>query len=141
MALNYNINTLESFLVVLIHNNETLRGAFLDEFSELSADIESFKSNYNCGCRKKIELFISKNRDIVSNFLKQFYNSNPSLHDTIEEAIKTFSGYKVSGKVFEINDTQEAFASFYEKMLQEKFTFDNMYIIKSAEGKIKIYFL
>lgn len=141
MALNYHINTLESFLVMLIHSNETFRNEFLNKFSELNADIESFKNNYHCGCRKKIELFISKNRQIVADFLKQFYDANPSLHDSIDETIKNFSGYRVSGKMFEIEGTEEAFAAFYNRMLEEKFTFDNMQFVNSDNGKIKIYFL
>lgn len=140
MALTYNKNNMESFLVMLIHSNELLRNAFLEKFSHLNADIESFKSNYHCGCRKKIELFIRKNRDIVSDFFDNFYNSNPSMQDDLDGAIKNYSGFKVSGLIFEIDDTQEAYSAFYERMIEEKFAFDSMQIAR-ADNKLRIYFL
>lgn len=111
----------------------------------ITPHIDSFKHNPGCDCRNKIMQFIEENRESSFNFLEDWFKNNNQFEylkgaispDIIEQK---YVVTEVNGKVFEIDDTPEAFLVFKEKMETERFTYRNSHLIKVGE-KLKIYFL
>jgi hypothetical protein len=119
---------------------EQIRDAFIKNFSEIAADIVSYKSNPGCSCRHKVEKFIEQNKDAAYELLLSIFNSNPSLQENINNVNSVYEYIPVNGHVYTIDNTDEAWVQFVGKMNTEKWAFTNFSTASYGE-KIKIYFI
>ncbi len=64
-----------------LRKNDKYREEFTAIAEEVKADIVSFQSNPNCGCRRKIHEFVNKNRETetVKGFLTKWKPEVPNL--------------------------------------------------------------
>jgi hypothetical protein len=135
-----NSNYLTSAVPGLIYELIPFRDEFQKQFNEVYADIETFKNNPNCSCKFKIKQFILENKSLVYSFLVNYFNNNPSLQDTVNNTLQRHSVLEVAGQTFTIDDTEEAFSAFYQKILSEKFIFQTFSLLKD-NNKLRIFFL
>jgi hypothetical protein len=127
-------------IMPLIVNLPVFAEELQSAFSEISADIASFKNNPQCSCARKVQLFIEKHYESVFDCLKNFFDKNASLQQTINSIIENNSFYDVAGKIFEIDDTDEAYADFYTRLIQDRFNFRS-FSVTSKGDKLRIFFL
>jgi hypothetical protein len=127
-------------IMPLIVNLPVFAEELQNAFSEISADIASFKNNPQCSCARKVQSFIEQHYDSVFNFLNNFFDKNTSLQQTINSIIEGSSFYDVSGKIFEINDTAEAYTDFFNRTIQDRFNFRG-FSVTSKGDKLRIFFL
>jgi len=131
---------LTNVIMPLIINMPIFAEQIESTFPEISADVVSFKNNPQCSCANKVKLFIEKHSSEVFDLLEDYFNKNTSLQQTINAIINGSSFYDVSGKVFEIDDTSEAYENFFKRTIEEKFNFRACNIVSKGD-KLKIFFL
>lgn len=142
MELYLNVPTpaIAGSIMPLIVNLPAFAEELQSAFSEISADIVSFKNNPHCSCARKVQLFIEQHYNNIFDCLKNFFDKNASLQQTINNIIENNSFYDVAGKMFEIDDTDEAYADFYTRLIQERFNFRS-FSVTSKGDKLRIFFL
>ena len=127
-------------IMPLIVNLPTFAEELQNKFTTISADIVSFRNNPQCSCARKVQLFIEQHFEDVFEFLTIFFNTNTSLQETINTIIEGQGFYDVTGKIFEIDDTVEAYTNFYHRIVKDRFNFRSFSIV-SKEDKLRIFFL
>lgn len=146
--LNYYLNSyvnitkenvyLSKVVLDLIKNFDDFRLSLQATFTEIYAEIESFKNNPNCSCKNKIESFVNSNRDRVYEFVATWHKSHEQVD--LAEFIKAYVVNNVSGKVFRIDNNDKSFEEFSRKIYSEKFSFRAFDIVNEGE-KLAFYFI
>lgn len=104
------------------------------------ATITTLRTDPGCTCRRKFEKFVKTNPKPCYDILSKFFNDNTSLQESINLNIGYNSWIDVGGRIVEIDNTDEAYASFYEDLHAKRYSFRGIGV--SAQGdKIKIYFI
>jgi len=127
-------------IMPLIVNLPAFAEELQNTFSVIAADIMSFKSNPQCSCARKVQLFIEEHSSDVFECLRNFFDKNASLQQTINSILEGSSFYDVSGKVFEIDDTTEAYTNFSNRAIQDRFNFRSFSVVSKGD-KLRIFFL
>ena len=140
LYLNQPTPAIAGSIMPLIINLPAFAEELQNTFSEISADIASVKNNPQCSCARKVQLFIEQHYNDAFDCLKNFFDKNASLQQTINSIIEGSSFYDVSGKIFEIDDTAEAYANFFNRTIQDRFNF-RVFSIISKGDKLRIFFL
>jgi len=131
---------LSKIFLELIQNHDSFKTAVQSVFPIIYADVESYKTNPNCSCKNKIEAFVNSNRDTSHAFLDKWYNENLALKINLAEIISKYIVTNVSGKIYRIPKTDEAFADLQKKMTEERWAFRAFNIIAENDS-FAIYFL
>lgn len=140
LSLTQNSPFIPSAAVSLVSHLSLFKDKFLETFPESAADIATLASNPNCSCRFKVEKIIKDNTDKVFNLIKDLYNENLSLQNTIDSIISNSSFQTASGKVFTIKKNSESWYNFYLKLVEEKFMFGNFSVVDRGD-ELDVYFL
>jgi hypothetical protein len=111
-----------------------------DKFSDCHADVTSLKSNPGCSCRRRVERYVKTSPKQCYDALVEFYNANPSLHESLNLNINLNSWVDVGGKIVEIDNNEEAYAAFYENLHSKKYSYHGLEILDKGD-KLRIYFL
>jgi hypothetical protein len=129
-----------SHCMYLLLTVEQVRDAFINHFSEIAADITSYKSNPGCSCRHKVEKYLEQNKDEAYELLLSIFNSNPSLQENINNVNSMYEYIPVNGRVVTLDNTEEAWAQFVQKINAEKWSFMN-FSTSSYGDKLRVYFI
>lgn len=111
----------------LIRTSESFRTDFLKIASSIYADVVSYSQNANCSCKNAVGKFIGGNKDIVISMINNWDTLNPNVLDMDKVAIENKTEV-VSGKVFYVDQTDEAYAAFVERMKVQKFSYRELYV-------------
>ena len=104
------------------------------------ATITTLRTNPGCVCRRKFETHVKTNPKQCFDILSNFFNDNASLQESINLNIGHNSWVNVGGRIVEIDNTNEAYAKFYEDLHAKQYSYRGIGI--STQGdKIKIYFI
>ena len=107
---------------------------------EHRATITTLRTDPGCTCRRKFEKYVKANPKPCYDILSKFFNENPSLQESINLNIGYNSWVDVGGRIVEIDNTEEAYANFYEDLHLKRYSYRGIGV--SAQGdKIKIYFI
>lgn len=129
---------LSKVVLDLIKNFNDFSSTLQATFTEIYAEIESFKNNPNCSCRNKIESFVNSNRDKVYKLMAAWHKSHAQVN--LAEYIKAYAINNVSGKIFRIDNNDKSFEEFSKKIYSEKFTFRAFDIVNEGD-KLAFYFI
>jgi hypothetical protein len=72
IEIDKNYQYLSKIFLDLLTKNKEFKTKFQAFAPEIYADIESAATNPNCSCRAKIESFVNKDKENLSNFLNSF---------------------------------------------------------------------
>jgi len=111
-----------------------------NKISECSKDINALRYNPVSDCKRKFEKYVKTYPKKCYDVLVEFYDANPSLQESINLNIDSNSWVDVGGKILEIDNNDEAYAAFYEKLYEKKYAYRGIQIIDKGD-KLKVYFL
>ena len=111
-----------------------------NKISECRTDISALRYNPVGDCKRKFEKHVKTYPKKCYDTLVEFYNANPSLQESLNLNIDLNSWIDVGGRVVEIDNNEEAYAAFYEKLYEKKYAYRGIQIIDKGD-KLKIYFL
>jgi len=131
---------LPSVVLPLVLNIPAFAEEIQNAFPEMSALIYSLKDNPQCTCRMRFDTLAEESKERIFLLLEIFFNKNIELQQTINTIIDGSGFYDVTGRVFEIQDTDDAFKEFVNFMKENRFSFRNSSLI-NKDGKLKIYFI
>lgn len=136
-----NIENHLTYIVLSLLQEDVVFQKSLAEFAPSIQDkINSYKDNPNCTCRNDISAYCMSNQEAVVKFLLDFVKDNPQVHGSINKIIEENPGIYVGGKVFEIENTKEAYKDFVNKTFSSKYQFRAFTAIEK-DKKLLIYFI
>lgn len=136
-----NIENHLTYIVLSLLQEDVVFQKQLAEFAPSIKDkIESYKDNPNCTCRNDISGYCMANQVKTAEFVLNFIKDNPQVHQSVDKIIQENPGIYVGGKVFEIDNTKEAYKDFVNKTFSSKYQFRAFTAIEK-DNKLLIYFI
>jgi hypothetical protein len=142
MEIPSNFKFLPFVIAKLIRDNESFRLNLKAFAPNISADIDSYHSNPNCGCLPKIHVTILSNTKKYLDFTNNFLRDNPQVNLNLQEieSLHANTSKQIAGEVFIIDNSVEAFKTFHNKIKSEKCFFRAFSVVDKGD-KLAIYFL
>ena len=112
-------------LLELILKSEDFLNAYIDKFVEMQDSALSFSVDPECSCKDKIIDHYKNNSDVVADFIGKYISRNPSVIDIKDFLMRCESVY-VSGKIFKIEKTDQAYSDFVLKIKNEGWNYREM---------------
>jgi ethanolamine utilization cobalamin adenosyltransferase len=132
-----NLTNYHDALPILLSDNETFEKLKAD-FSEILADLTTFKDNPNCSCRGRVFKFfgekLAANGDILDPYIKDVNSLNAKLQNAVQQ--KMINTY--TGKVFIIDKGEEAWKAFSSTLSTKLF---RGFSVVERSDSVAIYFL
>lgn len=133
---------LGKIVLKLLGDYSSLKNSYQSSFPDLYADLESASTNPNCSCRGKVQNHIQSHLDqsitIFNNFLQTHSEDNKVL-DVINTDWVALLPKPYAGRMFEIDNTPEAYKTFMEMIQQDKASYKAM-STAIRDTKLFIYF-
>lgn len=111
----------------LIGSSKLYLDAYIKEYPANISNAMSFSKNPNCSCRNFLIKHYNENTQVVDDFTSNFLEENPT-EINWEEADEKHTQRDVSGKVFRIPLTDQAYEQFATQMKNEQWAFRFMNI-------------
>ncbi len=128
----------------LITKSSTFKNQLQSTFPEIYSDIESASTNPNCSCRGKVESKVVVERDkalgVVNDLLSK-QGDDPEIQAVINIPYDTLTPTYYGGKMFQIENSPEAYKQFYDTLLKEKATYRAFSTCVDANNKLLIHFV
>lgn len=137
-----------SSLIALEYLHNILFSHF-EQIPEIYADIISATNNPNCSCRERVFSFFNKNFDLSKNIFIEIFKNNKISYEELEaiyemiesniQKINNIDYVDIVGKIFEINDNEQDYFNFIQKLISVNSIYQGISILKE-NNKLKLYF-
>jgi len=105
----------------IIIKNDNVFERLKTDFPDILADLTTFKNNPNCTCRGKVVKYFSDRLNNEPDLLDQYVPNVQQLNDELAvlQAQRIQNNY--SGKIFTIDNTEEAWLTFSQTLVGKIF--------------------
>lgn len=135
-----NQGNLNDALGIIIKDDNTFERLKTD-FPDILADLTTFKTNPNCTCRGRVVKYFSDRLNNEPNLLDQYVVNPTDLNNQLLVIQNQRVQNNYSGKVFTIDNTEEAWLTFSQTLQGKMFRSFNIIKNDDNDGTVKVYLL
>lgn len=132
-----NVTNLSDAMTLLIRDDEVFE-LLKTDFPAILADLITFKSNPNCTCRSRVFKFFSDELQKDPNILNKYVKNPDNLSKDLENMMQQRNNNNYSGKVFRIENTDEAWKNLTNQLVGKAF---RTFSVVEKNGQLWVYLL
>jgi hypothetical protein len=133
-----NLGNLHDVLALFV-KDDTIFNSLQNDFTEILADLVSYKNNPNCSCKGRVNKFFADKLQENPQILNKYITNPPFLQNELDKLSLTRQQNNYSGKIITIPKTEQAWQQLALEINRGKL-FRSFNVVE-RDNEIVVYFL